>query len=152
MPELESFIGYYRNIYLYFKPDAAAPNGGKFVVWPWDIDTSFNKQSCYPSCTVSSQNVLTSVAGFYGPAGTRAPLVQRLQTVFRAEYCAAMTEFATVAMKPTTIDAWVSVMEPGMAGEPNHTTQAWQTAVSQLRTWVQQRAAAVPAMIQSACQ
>jgi hypothetical protein len=152
MPELESFIGYYRNIYLYFKPDAAAPNGGKFVVWPWDIDSSFNKVSCYPSCTATSQNVLTSVSSYYGPAGTRAPLVQRLTTVFRAEYCAAMTEFATVAMKPATVDAWSSVLEPGMTGEPNHTTEEWQAAVSELRTWVEQRAAAVPTMIQSACQ
>jgi hypothetical protein len=152
MPELESFIGYYRNIYLYFKPDPAAPNGGKFVVWPWDIDTSFNKQACYPSCTATSQNVLTSVSSFYGPAGTRAPLVQRLTTVFRAEYCAAMTEFASVAMKPSTIDAWANVMEPGMSGEPNHSSAEWQMAVSKLRTWVQDRAAAVPTMIQSACQ
>jgi spore coat protein CotH len=152
MPELESFIGYYRNIYLYFKPDPAMPNGGKFVVWPWDLDQSFHKQSCYPSCTATSQNVLTSVSSFYGPAGTRAPLVQRLTTVFREEYCAALTEFATVAMKPATIDTWVSVMEPGMLDEPNHTPEEWQAAVSVLRTWVEQRAAAVPTMIQSACQ
>lgn len=152
MPELESFIGYYRNIYLYFKPDPATPNGGKFVVWPWDIDSAFNKATCYPSCTVSSQNVLTSVAGFYGPAGSRAPLVQRLTNVFREEYCAALTEFANVAMKPSTIDAWVAVMEPGMMNEPNHSAEEWQSAVMSLRTWVEQRAAAVPAMIQSACQ
>jgi hypothetical protein len=152
MPELESFIGYYRNISLYFTPDPAMPNGGKFVVWPWDLDQSFHKQSCYPSCTATSQNVLTSVSSFYGPAGTRAPLVQRLTTVFREEYCAALTEFATVAMKPATIDTWVSVMEPGMLDEPNHTPEEWQAAVSVLRTWVEQRAAAVPTMIQSACQ
>jgi hypothetical protein len=152
MPELESFIGYYRNIYLYFKPDPATPNGGKFVVWPWDLDVSFTKAGCYPSCTATSQNVLTSVSNYYGPAGTRAPLVQRLTTVFRAEYCAALTEFATVAMKPATIDAWVSVLESGMMNEPNHTSQEWQEAVSELRTWVQQRAAAVPTIIRSACE
>lgn len=146
LPEMQSFIGYYRNYYLYFRADASSIHKGRFVVWPWDIDTSMNRGKCSPS----SCNVLTSVDPSY--IGLRAKLVTRLTTVFRAEYCAHMTSFLATVFKPSLVDELARVAEPGMADDPTDTTTAFQTAVSALSTYVTTQTAVAQASIAANCQ
>lgn len=148
MPELESFVGYYRNWYLHFTPDSAAPHGGRFVIWPWDLDTSFNKISCYPT----SCDPFTSVDSFYGPRNARAKFVTRLTTVFKSEYCTALKDFVSKVFKTTAVDEFAKVMEPGISGDPSVTPTTWQSEVSKLRTHITSRASSVQSQISSTCQ
>src|SRR5512133_1845176 len=148
MPELESFVGYYRNWYLHFTPDSSAPHGGKFVIWPWDLDTSFNKITCYPT----SCDPFTSVDSFYGPRNARAKFVTRLTTVFKSEYCTALKDFVSKVYKTTAVDEFAKVMEPGISGDPSVTPTTWQSEVSKLRTHITSRASALQSQISSTCQ
>lgn len=146
MPELESFVGYYRNYYLYFKADPSSSHQGRFLIWPWDLDTALNIQRCSPT----SCDLLTSVANFY--RSSRAKMVTRLTTVFRAEYCTQLKAFVSNVFKPTLVDDFAKVAEPAMAMDPTDTTSAWQTAVSTLNSYIPTRAAAAQTSIDSICQ
>ena len=146
MPELESFVGYYRNYYLYFKADPTSSHQGRFLIWPWDLDTALNIQRCSPT----SCDLLTSVANFY--RSSRAKMVTRLTTVFRAEYCTQLKAFVSNVFKPSLVDDFAKVAEPAMAMDPTDTTSAWQTAVSTLTSYIPTRAAAAQTSIDSICQ
>lgn len=146
MPELQSFVGYYRNYYLYFKADSSSPNQGRFVVWPWDLDTSFNQESCSPS----SCDPLTAVDSLY--RASRAKLVTRLTTVFRSEYCTQLKAFLADVFKPSLVEELAKTAEPGMANDPTDNTAAWQTAVSALTSYIPTRAAAAQISINTICQ
>ena len=113
MPTLESFF-VQRNYILYFVPDAAAPHGGRFKIASWDLDSSFQRATCYPS----SCDPFTSTAAYYGPGGTRTKLSNRLTTVFKTEYCQAMRDFLNNVYKPAAVDAMSTVIQPGMQNEP----------------------------------
>lgn len=146
MPELESWIGYYRNYYLYFNPDASAPNGGRFVVWPWDLDAAFHKNTCYPS----DCNPFTSVDSLYGPMNQRAKFVQRLTTVYKPEYCKLLKEFLSTVYKPTLIDDMASVIEGQL--DSSVTASAWQAEVTSLRNHISTRATSLLSTVNANCQ
>lgn len=147
MPSLQAWVGYYRNYYLYFKPDAAAPHGGRFVVWSWDLDTSFQRDTCYPrDC-----NPLTSVDGLYGPRNARAKFITRLTTAFSAEYCAAMKDFLTSVFDPASVDEMATVIEPAMVDEPSVSTADWQAEVTKIREFVVEKAANARTQVAEVC-
>ncbi|MFZ5891873.1 MAG: CotH kinase family protein [Myxococcota bacterium] len=145
MPSLEAFIGYQRNYFLYFKPDSSAPRGGRFLVWSWDLDTSFVYQRCSPS----SCNVNSAVSNLY--KATRPKLVQRLTTVYKAEYCAALKRFLSDIYKPELVDDMANVIRPGMTAEPTVTLAAWESAVAQVRGYIVQHAADMQTAVATAC-
>jgi spore coat protein CotH len=145
LPTLESLIGYYRNYYLYFKQDSASAHAGRFNIWSWDVDTSFQDQKC----NTSSCDVLTSVASFYG-LKPRAKLITRLTTVFRTEYCTAMNNFLTT-FKTSQVDDMANVISAAMASEPNTSQAAWQSAVNAFKTHITSRTTAVQTQITNAC-
>jgi hypothetical protein len=146
MPSFEAMVGYYRNYYLYFAPDDAAANGGRFQVWSWDLDTSFQRQRC----NTSSCDILTGVANSYG-VKPRAKLIQRLTSQFRPEYCAALNHFLEV-FTTSAVDQMAAVVAPGFVDEPSVSAAAWQTAVSAIKTHITARSAAVKTQIAAACE
>lgn len=146
MPELQSFTGYYRNYFMYFKADSTSSHQGRFVIWPWDLDTVLNNDKCSPS----SCDPLTSVDSLY--RSSRAKMVTRLTTVFRAEYCTQLKSFVSDVFKSSLADDFAKVAEPGMAMDPTDSTSAWQTAVSALSTYIPMRASAAQTSINSICQ
>jgi hypothetical protein len=145
MPTLESFIGFQRNYFLYFKPDQAAPHGGRFVVWSWDLDHGFQRQKCAPS----DCNVMTAVSNIY--RGTRPKLVTRLLAVFKAEYCAAMSRFLDTVYLPSQVDDMAAVVRPGIEGDPSVTPAAWQVEVTALRNHVAEHSTRMRAAVATAC-
>ncbi|HET9956677.1 MAG TPA: CotH kinase family protein [Polyangiaceae bacterium] len=146
-PELESFIGYKRNFYLYFHPDATSPRGGRFLVYPWDLDTAFQRQKCYPS----NCDPFKSVSSFLGSRGIRPPLVTRLTTVFKTEYCTAMKAYLNDVFKTSLIDDMAKVVEPAMMGDPHASASVWQAEVSKLRSHIDSQKSAMGALITAAC-
>lgn len=145
MPTLESFIGFQRNYFLYFKPDTSAPRGGRFAVWSWDLDHAFQRQKCSPAAC----NVTTAVSNLY--RGTRPKLVTRLTSVFKAEYCALMSAFLSSVYKPSQVDEMAAIVEPGIEGDPSVTPEAWQTEVTAIRDYITQHAADMRAAVATAC-
>ncbi len=145
-PALESWIGYNRNYYLYFKPDETAPHKGRFVVWSWDSDSAFQRQKCYPT----SCDPLTSVSSFYGPRNGRSKFVTRLTTVFRTEYCSAMKSFLT-SYNPKVVDDMAAVLETGIQNDKTVTAQEWQTDVSAIRTHMTNFRTTMQTQVNSAC-
>lgn len=146
MPELESWIGYYRNYYLYFNPDSTAPHGGRFVVWPWDLDTAFQKNTCYPS----DCNPFTSVDSLYGPMNARAKFVQRLTSVYKSEYCKLLKDFLSTVYKPTHVDEMAKVIEGQL--DSSVTASAWQAEVSALRNHFTTHATSALSSVNANCQ
>lgn len=145
MPELQSFTGFYRNYYLYFKADSTSSHQGRFLVWPWDLDSVLNGDKCSPA----SCDPLTSVSSLY--RSSRAKLVTRLTSVFRTEYCTQLKAFVSEVFKPSLVDDFARVVEPAMATDPTDTIGAWQTAVSALRSYIPTRAAAARTSIDGIC-
>jgi spore coat protein CotH len=143
LPSLESMIGYYRNYYLYFKQDPSAPHGGRFVIWSWDLDHTFQ----YQRCNTSTCDVLTGVSTFYGTK-PRAKLVLRLENLFRARYCTAMNNFLSTGFKASAIDAMNTVIQPGFAGDS--TVNA--SEVTTIKNFIGTRTTAVQSQITAACQ
>ena len=146
IPTLESFM-MQRNYLLTFVPDAAAPNGGRFLLSSWDLDSAFQKASCYPS----NCDPFTSTSAFYGPAGTRATLATRLTTVFKSEYCQAMRDFLNNVYKPSLVDDMAAVIQPGMTDDPTTTMAEWQAAKDSLRSFVIAHQASALTQVNSAC-
>lgn len=144
MPELES-LGFDRNFYLYFRPDAGAPHGGRFVVYPWDLDTAFLYQGCSPA----DCDLFGAVSARF--TGTRLPLIQRLTRVFKAQYCARLNDFTTNVFDPVVVEMMGSEIWDGMADDPTHTQTQWKNEVVRLRDYVQSHRQSVVAMIASAC-
>jgi hypothetical protein len=156
MPTVESFM-VMRNYYLYFKPDAEAPHGGRFILYSWDYDTVFHRQACYPS----DCNPFTSVAGWYVPS-PRAALALRVQEAFKTEYCAALNRFVSEAFRPELVDQMASVLRPSVDlvqsgyinpkdGSPVVSVEAWQAEVDAIREFVVNRTVQVQAQIDAAC-
>lgn len=146
MPTMESFM-VQRNFILYFVPDAAAPNGGRFQLSSWDLDVSFHTAKCYPS----SCDPFTATAAYYGPGGTRAKLATRLTTVFRAEYCAAMKSFLGTVYKSTAVDEMSKVIESGMTNDPSTSSSAWQSEVTTMRNFVNSHGTSAMTQVTAAC-
>jgi spore coat protein CotH len=146
LPTLESFIGYQRNYFLYFKPDPAAPHGGRFVVWSWDLDHTFQRQKCSPS----SCNPTTAVSNLY--IGTRPKLVTRLTTVFKAQYCTAMKNFMSNIYKVSAVDDMAAIVKPGITGDASVTPDAWQTEVTAIRNYVTSHSTDMNTQITTLCQ
>lgn len=142
MPSLEGLTGYYRNYYLYFKPDSSAPRGGRFVVWSWDLDKTFHHQKC----NTSTCDVLAGVSSYYG-SKPRAKLVTRLTTLFRARYCAALKNFLDTAFKASAIDAMNTVIQSGFAGE----TTVNASEATTIKNFIGTRTTAVQTQIAAAC-
>jgi spore coat protein CotH len=155
MPTVESFM-VMRNYYLYFKPDAEAPHGGRFVLYSWDYDTVFHRQACYPS----DCNPFTSVAGWYVP-NPRAALALRIQNAFKAEYCAALNRFVSEAFRPELVDEMANVLRPSIDlvqggfinkdGNPVVSVEDWQAEVDTIREFIVNRTVEVQAQIDAAC-
>ncbi|MGC4090439.1 MAG: CotH kinase family protein [Polyangiaceae bacterium] len=145
LPSLEAFVGYQRNYFLYFKPDSTSPRGGRFLVWSWDLDTSFSYQKCSPS----SCNLTTAVASTY--RSSRPKLVQRLTTVYKAEYCGALKSFLASVYLPSLVDDMATVIQPGIVSEPTVTESEWQTAVTQLRTYITQHSTEMQTAVATLC-
>ena len=146
MPTLESLIGYYRNFYLYFRPEPQTAHGGRFVIWSWDLDRAFGKQHCFPS----NCDVFTAVSSLFGPRNARAPLIKRLTSVFHPEYCSALRRYLT-AYNPALVDQMAQVMEPGMNEDTSVSTWEWTAAVNELRTYMARRKQDVEAQIATSC-
>lgn len=145
MPELQSFVGFYRNYYLYFKADSTSSHQGRFLIWPWDLDSALNKGKCSPA----SCDPLTSVSSLY--RSSRAKLVTRLTSVFRSEYCDQLKAFVNDVFKPSLVDDFARVVEPAMAMDPTDTLADWQTAVATLSSYIPSRAAAARTSIDGIC-
>ncbi|MFC1642549.1 CotH kinase family protein [Myxococcota bacterium] len=146
MPTLESFL-FKRNFYLYFRPDSGAPHDGRFVVYSWDMDAAFHRQSCYPS----NCDPMRSVSSFLGPRGARPKLVTRLTTAFKPEYCAAMQEFLSSVYRPSLVDDMAKVIEPGMANDPTTPFSKWQSEISRIRDFIVSHGAEAQSLVESAC-
>lgn len=147
MPNLEAFL-MLRNYYLYFRPDESAPHGGRFVLYEWDLDTTFQRATCYPSSCAP----MTAVAGWYGPLHSRPALAKRLTAVFKPELCAFMQAFLTEVYDPSLVDQMASVIEPGMVDDPTDTPQAWQTEVEAIRSFIISHETDLQVQISAACQ
>jgi len=164
MPTVESFIGAKRNFFLYFKPDQAAPHGGRFVVYSWDYDAAMVRAGCLPS----SCDPFTSVATWY-TGGGRPAIVLRLTKVFRDRYCTAMTAFLRDAYKPELVDGFAQVLEPALLGAtipfadafdiamnkfvPRDplTHDVWQEKVMALRSYIASHRANAQMQVNAAC-
>ncbi|MFC1642550.1 CotH kinase family protein [Myxococcota bacterium] len=146
MPTLESLM-YKRNFYLYFHPDPEAPHGGRFLVYSWDLDTAFQRQSCYPS----SCDPMRAVSSLLGPTGARPQLVSRLSTVFKTEYCETMREFLSTVYQPRLVDDMAQVIEPGMASDPITPIAEWQAEITAIRDFITSHKAEMQSQIASVC-
>jgi spore coat protein CotH len=146
-PTLEDFVGGRRNFYLYFKPDAGAPRGGRFNVWGWDHDTGLHKGTCYPrDC-----NPFEAVAAWYGPQGARAKLVLRLTQVFRKKYCALARSFLADVYDPEKVTQMAAVIEPFMEDDPVIRAEDWRAEVESMRSFMVQHRNKASAAIEAAC-
>jgi spore coat protein CotH len=150
-----------RNYYLYFHPDADAPHGGRFKLYSWDYDTVFHRQTCYPSGDANGEcNPFSSVAGWYLP-NPRAALALRLQSVFKAEYCAALNRFVAEAFRPELVDEMANVLRPSVEliqggfinsdGNPVVSPEEWQAEVDTIREFIETRSVGIRAQIDAAC-
>jgi spore coat protein CotH len=146
-PELDTFIGYKRNFYMYFHPEPAAPHAGRFLIYPWDLDTAFQRSTCYPT----SCDPFTSVASSIGARGKRPVLVTRLTTVFKAEYCALMKTFLEDVFDPSLVDEMALVMQDAIEGDPHVTVQDWQAEVTKIRNHIESRRASAMSQVDAAC-
>jgi spore coat protein CotH len=164
MPTLQSFLGAKRNFYLYFKTDAAALHGGRFLIYSWDYDAALLHESCYPS----NCDPFTAVTGWYGPAGVRAKLATRLTSVFKAEYCAAMNRFLHDVYRPEAVDELAGPLEPIISAETFPfadgvdtmgqkvkrdplTSEEWKAEVAKVRDFIITHGAKAQAQVDAAC-
>ncbi|HEY5959332.1 MAG TPA: CotH kinase family protein, partial [Polyangiaceae bacterium] len=147
MPTLQSWVGYYRNYYLYFNPDSAAPHGGRFAIWSWDLDSAFQRNKCYPT----SCDPMTAVDSLFGPRGARAKLVIRLTNTFKTEYCKALNDFASNALSTSKVDAMAKVIEPAMSNEPSVSAQAWQAEVTTIRDYFSSHTSTIKSLVATTC-
>lgn len=155
MPVMVSFVGAMTNYYLYFRPDAAAPHGGRFSVYSWDYDDALLRVECFPG----NCDPLTSVVAWNGPTGQRARLVRRLTRVFRAEYCAAMNAFLRDVFRPQLVDETASVLDATMKARPvpyrsmsgELTYERWQRYVALLRAFMVLQRTEAQAAVDAAC-
>lgn len=154
-PTLESLM-VMRNYYLLFRADPAAPHGGRFILYSWDLDTAFHRQACYPS----DCNPFESVAGWYVP-NPRASLLLRLQRVFEAEYCGHLRRILAEAYRPELVDEMAAVLRPhiplvqagflGPEGEPVVTPDEWEREIATIRDFIGNRRAIVQGQIDAEC-
>lgn len=146
-PTLDDFVGGRRNFYLYFKPDAGAPHGGRFNVWGWDLDTGLHTATCYPrDC-----DPFEAVAAWYGPQGTRAKLVLRLTHVFRDEYCALASSFLADVYDPEKVTQMAEVIESFMQNDPVISAVDWRARVDSLKSFMIEHKTKAIAAIEAAC-
>jgi spore coat protein CotH len=162
IPELET-LGYDRNVNLYFKRDAAAPHGGRWLVSIWDVDASLNGQACSSGsgggmagggfggggAMTSACDPMTSTSSLFG--GSRLEFVSRLTRVFKTEYCQALNDFLGDVYKTSAIDEMASIMEPAMADDPVDTQTDWQAAIGTTRDFIESNGAAMRTLIDAAC-
>ncbi|HMA94230.1 MAG TPA: CotH kinase family protein, partial [Polyangiaceae bacterium] len=147
MPELESWIGFYRNYYLYFNPDASAPHSGRFVAWVWDLDTAYQRNSCFPS----SCDPFTSVDSLYGPRNARSKFVTRLTAAFKNQYCTQLKDFLSKVYSTSLVDDMARVIESGISGDASVSAAEWQAEVSTIRNYISKHKAEAQSTVNAAC-
>jgi len=135
MPSLEAMSGAGRNFYLYFWPDEAAPHGGRFVAYTWDLDHALVRAGCAPD----DCDILSAVPDWHFP-NPPPPLVDRLRTVFRAEFCAKVQEFYDTIFDAAHVDLLAGVIGDAMVPggvyaetDPIVSAEAWIDEVEGLR-------------------
>jgi hypothetical protein len=174
LPELESLM-YDRNINLYFVPEDAAPHGGRWQAAVWDVDSSFNGQTCkiggtrlggfgggaispaggldggVPDSLVNGTacDPFTSVAQIF--SGSRIPFITRLTSVFKAEYCEALDDFLDQIYLPSQIDEMAMTMEPAMTMDPADSQQNWLAAIAETRDYIASNGQAMRELLPSVC-
>lgn len=147
MPELESWLGYYRNYYLYFNPDSSAPHGGRFVAWVWDLDAAYQRNFCYPT----NCDPFTSVDSLYGPRNARSKLVTRLTTAFKSQYCSHLKDFLSTVYNTNLVDEMAKVIEGGIAGDASVSSTDWQTEVNAIRSHISKHKTEAQSTVNAAC-
>ncbi len=150
MPTLESFM-VARNFYLYYHPDLEAPKGARFLLYSWDYDTAFHKQSCTPS----DCDLFTAVTGWY-TGNERPRLAQRLVRVFKDEYCDSLRRFIDDAFSPEVVDDMAAGIERGVdvmleQDEPLYSSEQWQSEISAIRDFVSERREAARQQVDEHC-
>jgi spore coat protein CotH len=164
LPELET-LAYDRNVNLYFKPDATAPHGGRWLVSIWDVDATLNGQACTSGggggfgggglgggggTRMSACDPLTSTSSLFG--GSRLAFVTRLTTVFRTEYCQALNDFLDNVYKSSAADDMAKVMEGAMMDDPVDSQQDWQAAITETHNFIDSNGTAMRDLVATACQ
>ncbi len=156
-PTVEDFVGARRNFFLYFEPEAAAPNGGHMRIWGWDYDTALQRQSCYPGPKTTTApacaDPFKDVTSWFGPRGTRANLVQRLTRVFKDQYCTVMKEFLDTVYLPEKVDRMAAVIQPAIGEDPVVQRQAWDwpAEVATMRDFITTHRADMRVVVDSLC-
>jgi hypothetical protein len=137
MPSLESFSGAGRNFYLYFLPEKAAPHGGRFVAYSWDLDHAY-RGSCFPE----DCHVFSAVPGWHYPNEAPA-LITRLRSVFFAEFCQHLRDFYADVFTADRVDARAAVIHDAMVPggrfaetDPLIEPAVWEDEVGDLRYFI----------------
>lgn len=150
--QLESFVGARRNVYLYFKPDAAAPHGGRFLVWGWDYDTGLQRATCNPNAPGGvGCDPFEAVAKWFSLPGLRPRLVTRLTSVFKAEYCQIMKSFLTDVFQPERVDRTSMVLDAAMQENLLPPYDEWRAEVAHMRDFMDEQLVAQSAIVDAAC-
>lgn len=152
IPQLESFVGARRNAYFYFLPDAAAPHGGRFVVWGWDYDTGLQRATCNPSKPGGvGCDPFNAVAKWFDLPGLRPKLVTRLTRAFKPEYCKLMRSFLDDVYNPELVDERARVLDAAMQENIAPDYASFKPEVAKLRDYMVQNLAAERAIVDEAC-
>jgi spore coat protein CotH len=147
MPTVEDFVGTKRNFYLYFKPDADAPHGGRFHIWGWDLDVGLHTATCYPrDC-----DPFKAIAAWAGPTGTRPKIVLRLTHVFKREYCTLAKSFLANVYDPEKVTQMADVIAPFMQDDPVVAASTWRKEVAAMKSFMGQHRREASAAIEAAC-
>ena len=124
LPDVDGMAGAGQNFLLH------APDGGRFVVYPWDKDQAFRPDL--------ARDGVTSLFAL-SPAwleGSTPTLVDRLRRVFRPDYCATALEVLDLydpARLIPRIDTLEGQLAPGIDDDPFLTQKVWATALDDLR-------------------
>ena len=124
LPDVDGMAGAGQNFLLH------APEGGPFVVYPWDKDQAFR-----PDLANGGVASLFALSPAWLEGSTPA-LVDRLRTGFRAEYCATALEVLELhdpARLLPRIDTLEQQLAPGIDDDPFLSPKAWGDALTTLR-------------------
>jgi len=146
-PALESFTGARRNYYLYFVPDAAAPQGGRFQTYSWDFDHTLHRVRCEPS----DCDLWTAIPSWWSSTGERAKLVQRLLRVYDADYCRILQAYLDDVFLERHVDEMAEVIRPAMVEDPDLPLDVWEAEVATMRDHITDRRLDAQAQIDAMC-
>jgi hypothetical protein len=124
LPDVDGMAGAGQNFLLH------APNGGPFVVYPWDKDQAFR-----PDLAKDGVASLFALSPAWLEGSTPA-LVDRLRRVYRAEYCATALEvldlYAPDRLLPR-VDTLEEQLRPGIDDDPFLSAKSWADALEAMR-------------------